>query len=367
MLKNALLALAASAAYLFRSKAIGVPQRVLVVQGGKMGDMICTTPLLRALKQGLPGSHLAVMGDKLNGDILAGNPRLDEYIVRPGSVLTFARRAREGNFDTALVTGPDTEALLALLLARVPVVVAPRITNGWSPYETKTYLLMTRFVRTMPHAMGAYAPREYLRLLEPLGIHTGDTRKELVVAPEAVASAEEKLFHAGVREGERLIGLAPSVGNKVKRWGGEKFARVANTLGKRRGARIVILDGKMADLETEAMRSALSPELPVADLAGKLSVEELKAVIRKLSLFISVDTGPIYIAEAFGIPTVDIVGPMDENEQPPRGGKHRVVVPEREKPMLHIMNASVFDWGEARRQAEAILPEMVIREAESLL
>ena len=34
-------------------------------------------------------------------------------------------------------------------------------------------------------------------------------------------------------------------------------------------------------------------------------------------LFISVDTGPIYIAEAFNVPTVDIVGPVDENVQPP--------------------------------------------------
>ena len=102
-------------------------------------------------------------------------------------------------------------------------------------------------------------------------------------------------------------------------------------------------------------------QTPIVDLCGHLNIDELKALISKMSAFISVDTGPIYIAEAFGVSTIDIVGPMDENEQPSRGPRHKVVVGERLKPELHIMNARVYDETEARRQIDSITVDMVMR------
>lgn len=90
------------------------------------------------------------------------------------------------------------------------------------------------------------------------------------------------------------------------------------------------------------------------------SIDELKALIAQAGLFVAVDTGPVYIAEAFGTPTVDIVGPMDEREQPPRGEIHLVVVPPAPRtPQLHIMNARVYNEEEVRRQTESISVEMV--------
>jgi len=364
--QNGLLALVASVVYLFRTSRVGDPQRILIIQGAKMGDMVCTTPLFRAIKERYPGCELFVMGNKLNGELLVGNPHVSQYLVRPLGLMALVKVISKIQPDVAVLPGPDNEALQALLFARVAHVIVPRIENGWSPYETLSYRFLARSVDTMPHRMGFYAPREYLRLLEPLNIRTENTRKEIYVSGEAISRAKHMLEVPGV-SGERLIGIAPGVGNKAKVWGGARFAEVAKTLGERPGIRIVLIGGIGDMEEVEAMRAALPASLPVIDLSGKLSLEELKAVIGELDLFISVDTGPIYVAEALGIPTVDIVGPMDENEQPPRGEKHRVVVPEREKPMLHIMNAAVFDWTEARRQAEASLSKEVVREAEALL
>ncbi len=81
--------------------------------------------------------------------------------------------------------------------------------------------------------------------------------------------------------------------------------------------------------------------------------------------FISVDTGPIYIAEAFGIPTIDIVGPMDENEQPPRGPMHRIVRTDA-APVIHIMNSRVYDAAKARKAIEDITVDMVVREFDTM-
>ena len=82
----------------------------------------------------------------------------------------------------------------------------------------------------------------------------------------------------------------------------------------------------------------------------------------------SVDRGPLYIAEAFGVPTVDIVGPVDEREQPPIDVRHVVVVPEgRRRAELHVMNGRVYDAAEARRQVVAISVEQVTRSIDELM
>ena len=104
------------------------------------------------------------------------------------------------------------------------------------------------------------------------------------------------------------------------------------------------------------------------DSTGKLDIDTLKAVISKLNMFISVDTGPIYIAEAFNIPTIDITGPIDEREQPPRGEFHRnVIPPDRKKPELFVLNARSYNREEVLRQIESITPALVEREIDILI
>jgi ADP-heptose:LPS heptosyltransferase len=97
------------------------------------------------------------------------------------------------------------------------------------------------------------------------------------------------------------------------------------------------------------------------------SLEELKAAIQRLDLFTSADTGPLYIAEAFNVATVDIIGPIDEREQPPIGPRHKVVVAPRQRPQLSVMNARIYDVREARRQVDTITIPMVEAAIEELL
>ena len=76
-------------------------------------------------------------------------------------------------------------------------------------------------------------------------------------------------------------------------------------------------------------------------------------------MFISVDTGLIYVAEAYGTPTIDIIGPMDENEQPPRGEFNKIVVAHRTAPQTHILDAYPSDPEECKRQVRDISADMV--------
>lgn len=341
------------------------PKKILIVQNAKLGDMVCTTPMFRAIKKRYPEAKLWVVGDALNREILVGNPDVDEYRVCGSDVYQIARELRKQRFDFGCVTGPDLKGLAVLILAGVHAVVAPRVEGGRS-LQTRTYRVLKWFVIQKSHRMGSYAPREYLRLLEPLNIFTEDTTKHLFFSEEAGQRVRNFIENQRIEKGQIIVGVSPSAGNKIKQWPLERFAAVIDYLVNRHKAKVFVIGGRRDEEQVREVMELVTAS-GVVNTLNRFSIEELKAFISNLDLFISVDTGPIYIAEAFGVATVDIVGPMDENEQPPRGSRHRVVVPERREPALHIMNAREYDFAEARRQAEAISVESIVRVVDELL
>ncbi len=351
-----------------RGKAKKTPKElrtVLVVQPAKLGDMVCATPIFHALRTHNPNIRIVVMGSALNRELLADNTDVDDYIVNNQSPYKLARCIRTLHVDTGLVLVPDSSAIAALFLGDVPLIVAPEVVNGYCPWQTKTYRLLRRLVRTMQHRMEHYAPGEYLRLLEPLGIYTNDTKKHLSYSDKACKNVDAFLHAHSLKEKKFAI-ISPSSGNKIKNWKSKRFARVAEYVVSK-GFPVVIIGGSRDKEEVTAMMQAIGKQKGITNASEKFSIDELKAFIAKAGLFISVDTGTLYIAEAFGVPTVDIVGPMSEQEQPPMSTVHLVVVPERDAPQLHVMNARMYDKKEAQRQVDSISVEKVYITVDSIL
>jgi ADP-heptose:LPS heptosyltransferase len=332
--------------------------KVLVLQSGKLGDMVCTTPVFRALKEAK--AAVLVAGDALNAEVLRGNPNIENYFDI--ATLTAADLRREA-IDTAVLLNPNPRLLKMLLRARIPKIIVPKVVGGFSPYMSLSYRLWSLCATRMPHRMGHYAPQEYLTMLSALGISSTDTRKDIVIDPIAQQKADELL---APYPQARKVAIAPGAGNKIKEWPPEKFNEVAKALAEQ-GALVVLIGAGADKTLAQIVASGVSPQ-NVFDTTGRLSIEELKGVIKRMDLFVSADTGPIYIAEALGIATVDIVGPMDEREQPPKGPRNLVVTaPGAREPQLHIMNARVYDGEKARQQIEAISTRQVLDAIHTLL
>ncbi|KKS44910.1 MAG: Glycosyl transferase, family 9 [Candidatus Azambacteria bacterium GW2011_GWB1_42_17] len=368
-LKNASILALAVAKFVFKGRADKkiIPKKILIVQEARMGDMVCTTPMFRAVKEKYSEIRLYVMGNEINRELLSSNPDVDVYLIYPKNLYGLFKIIKKEKFDFACITAPNFTALAALYLADIPLIAAPVIENGFSPYETRPYKISRSFVTTRPHRMGNYAAREYLRLLEPIGIFSKDTEKYLYFSEMAMKFAEAFLAKNGINfDSDFIVGITPSAGSKIKEWPCDRFAKLADYIYSKYQAKIIIIGGP-GDVEVDEMISFLAENTKFVNAKGLFDIEELKALVSKLHLFISVDTGPIYIAEAFNVPTIDIIGPMDENEQPPMGKFHKIVVAQRLKPALHIMNARVYDAKEVRRQAESITVEMVIKELDNLM
>lgn len=350
--------------FLFRGKAKTIPRNpssVIVVLTGKLGDIVCGTPVLRAIRARLPRARVVAAGaEGLLRPILSDSGLVDDYLnLEEKGALS---RIKEYRAEAALVTGPSLAPVALLYLSGIPLVVAPEVEGGFSPAETRPYKILRRLIETFPYRMGEYAPRERLRVLEPLGIFSDDTKK-LLGFSEAADKKINQFFaqnRIGVKK-DFVVGISPSAGNKIKEWPEERFAEVADYLIKKHQAKVVLIGGP-DDKEKvgEVIKNVKNPE-NIINTQGEFNIDELKAFVSKLSLFISVDTGPIYIAEVFNVPTIDITGPINEMEQPPISKIHKVVTPVyRKKPELFVMNARDYNKIEARRQIESITVDMVI-------
>ncbi len=349
-------------------KLSGEPKKIVIIQGARMGDMVCTTPVFRAIKERYPESRLVVVGDNVNEQLMAGHPYVNRYIVWKNNFGEALRALREERADFGAICLPSLEGLALLILGTVGFIAAPKINGGQSPYETSTYKSLLRAVYKIPHYFDHYVPREYLRLLEPIGIASDNTKKHLTFSEKARASVNKIIEENCVELEKKLIGILPGVGgDPLKLWEPEKFAKVADYLWQKHHALPIILGSGIDALAVGKTLATISPETRVINLFNRLSIEELKALIFRLSLFVSADTGPIYIAEAFDIPTIDILGPVKENVQPPCGLRQRVIFAPREKGMLGVLDNITRDIKEARRQSEAITVEMVTTVIDELI
>lgn len=330
---------------------------------------MCTTPLFHAIKTSFPTCRLVVVGDAVNQKLLHGHPEVDGYIVLSKSLWRDARALARERADFGILPLPSLYGLVLLMVGRVKAIAAPKIISGFSPYETRSYKKLLRAVIAVPHYNERYVPREYLRLLTPIGIVTEDTTKRLAVSENARGRVKNFFIEQRIDPSrEQVVGILPGVGgDSIKRWAPEKFAEVADHLAIQRGCLILVLGSGNDAPAVEAMLRTVKKETGALNTLNQFSLEEFKALIASLSLFISADTGPVYIAEALGTPTIDIVGPMYEDIQPPRGTRHRTIAAPRAKPALGILDNTVYDWLEARRQSDDITVEMVTRVADELL
>lgn len=359
------------ARFIFRGRAakkITDPKKIVVAQLAHLGDMVCTTPVFRAIKKQFPDCRVVVVGNsRANGELLDNNPDVGGYIIYNGKFFSLLRAIRREKFDAGLVVVPNFITLAVFYLAGIPSIVAAELKNENTPNQTGSYRFIHRFVQDSQLFYGQYFPGQYLRALEPLGIFSEDTSKHLGFSSEARVKIDRFVKNSRSRGGV-VIGISPSAGNKIKNWPADRFAELADYIYEKYRAAIVIIGAAMDKNEVENMIKCLKPDTKVINTLNMFNIDELKALIASMDLFIAVDTGPIYIAEAFGIPTLDIIGPIDETEQPPIGPLHLIVTPQnRKRPEMHVMNARNYDYAEARQQVDSITVETVRNKIDELM
>jgi ADP-heptose:LPS heptosyltransferase len=317
------------------------PQNVLVIQAAKIGDVICTTPLLRELRAGLPQAQITVLAGSVAAPLLRANPRIDAVIVADpaqwrglAGKLRLAARLRRERFDAVLCCNGGAVWPAVTLWAGIPVRI------GVLPnFAGRTQRLANRlWTAGEPHRGDHLIVDTYFGMLRLLCLAPVRPEKEVFAA----AGAEERV--AALLPADRpLIAIAVSAANKLKELGSDKLAALAKGLLVAFPACRIVLLGTAGDAaRAAAVLSALEPQERerVVDTCGRVALADLPELMRRLAAFVGVDSGLTYMADALALPLVSVAGPCNMAETRPVNPRAAII--QRRLPCLpcaHIFRA----------------------------
>jgi len=297
--------------------------RILLVRLRLIGDVVFTTPLLRALRRRFPDARLDYVVEPLAADIVTGNPHLNDVIVAeaphaPGRWrhdLALIRRLRSTRYDVAIdLHGGPRAALLALGSG------APRRIGYAMAGRTWVY------TDVVPRPSGLeprHAVQNQWDLIAPLGVPAPDPARDAVeMAPDAGADARvaARLAELGLRPEATLVVLHVSAGNPFRRWPPESFAALAAQVaaGHRQ---VVVLSGPSDAEAASAVAASARERLGHAGggrvVAAAFDVAEIRALAERAAVYIGGDSGPLHLASTTSTPIVALFGPtLAERSRP---------------------------------------------------
>ena len=302
---------------------------------------------LARLRRRFPDTRISVLVTPLSSGIITRQEAVDDVIVYdllgkqsgPSGLIGLIRVLRRMEFDCVL----DFEqyfhatALLAYLSG------APRRVGFYYDRGLRKRLFTDPvFLDPDRHMVDSY-----VRLLEPLGIEPEpvETLEDIFISRDEEQAARSWLLAREINEADTLVGIHAGSGPRApyKRWPARKFAEIVRRLTGQRKAHVILTGGAQErQLNEEIIR--LAGGGTVHNIAGDLSVIRTAAMIRKCSVFLSNDTGPMHIAAAMGVPTVGLFGPELPRRYGPVGKRNvalRKSLPCT--PCVHIYRGQVRD------------------------
>jgi lipopolysaccharide heptosyltransferase I len=313
---------------------IGGAPRIAIVKLSALGDVVHALPAAHALRRALPGCELAWIVERREAAILAGNADVDhvipvdtrlwrrEFRQRKGmhtvyvKVRGLLRGLRARRYQTALDLQGNLKSGLITALTGAPTRIGFALGHC---RESVNVLFTNRRVRKPPGP--AHVVEENFALLGALGLGRqalGTPVYPIAADPAADAMVARLLEQDGIKPDHPLLALTPGSGGDGKRWPAEAYRQLGDELALRLGARILICWGPgeepLARTIARGMRAA--PVLPPGT-----TIPELIALLRRATLAIGGDTGPVHIAAALGVPTLALHGPTDARRNGPYGAR----------------------------------------------
>ncbi len=313
--------------------------RILVIRRDNIGDLVCTTPLIAALRKKFPHAWIGVLANSYNAPILDGNPDIDEVFAY--------RKAKSGEMGKVRLMAERVRMALALRHKRIDyaLIATPTFQRRairfarWAGAKVVVGFAGDRDPRrrldiVVPIALTDTSEVEdVLRLGAPLGIDGRPPPLKVVPDPEEVARAMTAVA-ATRREGEVLIGVHISARKPSQRWPEDRYVAAMRALAKRQRASFMLFwtpgagdapahpgdDGKARHL-LDAVKDL--------DVLGwpTDSLKRLVGGIAACDFMLMSDGGAMHVAAALGKPIVCLFGRSDAVRWHPWGVPHALLQP----------------------------------------
>ena len=305
--------------------------KILLVRLRLIGDVVFTTPAIRALRRRYPDAQITYIVEEEAAPIVRNNPHLDKVIVAssptaPGRLradLSLIRELRRERYDLAIDFHGGPRSSLITWLSGAPTRIGYEVAG-------RSWMYTTRVPR--PRAL---RPRHSVvsqwDVLLPLGIAPPDPEVDAPEMPEdpvSAAAVTRRLAGAGVTDRNPVIVVHVSAGNPFRRWPSESFVELVCRLASKDPKRRIILTSGPSDAAAAATvaqdaRARLGAHDREAIVeCGEFDLPELRALVARAALYIGGDSGPLHIAGTTGVPVVGLYGPtLPVRSQPFRNSR----------------------------------------------
>jgi heptosyltransferase-2 len=279
------------------------PGKILIIQTAFLGDVILTTPLIKAVARKYPQSKIIFLLIPQTRKLLQNNPHLEEIIVydKKGKekgvfgFLKLVKAVKSTEFDLALIPHRSFRSALLAYLAGIPQRIGFDKSSGAFLFTQRT-----KYVQSQPEV------KRNLSLLGKDMLSASESLPELLPSEDDFKYLEELFKNWDVKREDKIVGIAPGSAWNTKRWLPERFGQVADNLIEKLGTKIIFIGGK----EDEKLCLEISKNMRFKPFiaAGKTSPLQSAALISRCKAILTNDTAPMHIAVAMKIQVVAIFG-----------------------------------------------------------
>jgi heptosyltransferase I len=310
-------------------------KNILLIKLSAMGDVVQTLPVLNKLRRRYPKARIDWLVTPPTDDLLRHNPAITETIEfsrdewsTPWKLTPFVSSARlvatlrAAQYDLVLDLQGQLRSAVFAFASGAPARIgfdkprrevwkaSPRkITDearkhAWQGAREGSWLAYTHHI-ALP-TLDVNPVDRYLGVGPMLGLDGDAPDFSFPIPPEATTRIDALLDYYGIGK-TRLIAMAPGTNWETKQWRSEAFAEVARHFLQKSCAVTLIGSDRERAICDEVAR--LAPG--AVNLAGETTLSELAALIRRASVCVTNDSGPMHLAVALDRAVVSIFGPTD--------------------------------------------------------
>lgn len=317
----------------------GPPRSLCLLRLSALGDVSHVVPLLRTVQRHWPDTAITWIVGRLE-QRLVGDIAGVEFIAfdkRAGlaGLRDLHARLRGRRFDALLLMQ------LALRANLVSTLVRARTRVGYDSARSREGhgLFVNRRIppRRDQHVLDALGG-----FLEPLGLHPDPPRWQLPIPADAEQFAESVLPGP-----QPTLVISASSSHALRNWRPERYAAVADHAARRHGLRVALCGGPSP--AERALADAIGQHCrePVLDLVGKDTIKRALALLRRATIVLSPDSGPVHMANAVGTPVLGLYAATDPARSGPYSDRRWCVDRYDAAARLHLGRpAAQLRWGQ---------------------
>lgn len=303
--------------------------RILIIRSGAIGDTLMVTPLIRALRRQFPDAYLGMISSQTAFDVLRYNPHLNEVFP-----VTYRHFPIWLSYQKQQIVRHFRKLKLDIILSLEAHSDFTKLACQIGAKKILTYdeNFQCDNLQYFPAVSNRHSVETHLLAGEICGVKSDGNYLECFYPSEIDDALRKRLINLGIDEKDLVVGIHAGWGSRqqhptntrLRSWSAERFAEVARWVYENYGAKIVLTGTKTDRPLNDFIIQASN--VPCLNLAGQFSLVESAALIQRMSLYLTIDSGPAHLAAAIGTPVITLWGPGIITATAPLAGKGPVKI-----------------------------------------